>query len=92
MPAPLATMTLPSAVMGAAKNPPLPNSLVTRPSCPRLISPVSIDGDHAPPGRFAMTRSCHSAMPRVARHATLVLHARIGDPTNWLLVERRSIL
>src|SRR5678816_4331121 len=66
-PAPLAMITLPSAVMGAAKKRSrLPNSSVFAIILSHLISPVSrLTAITRPSGRLAMTRSSQSAMPRV---------------------------
>src|SRR5215471_13960382 len=66
-PAPLATRTLPSAVMGAAwKRSLLPNSFGFTTCLSHTISPESrLSAITRPSGRLAMTRSSHSAMPRV---------------------------
>ena len=66
-PAPLATMTLPSAASGAVKNLSLlPNSLATATFLSHTISPLSrLMAMTRPSGRLAITRSSHSAMPRV---------------------------
>src|SRR5215470_10036689 len=66
-PAPLATITLPSAVIGPAlKRSVLPNSLVTATFLSHTISPVLVFAAMTrPSGRLAITRSSHSAMPRV---------------------------
>ena len=66
-PAPLATMTLPSADIGAVKNLSLlPNSLVMATFLSQTISPLSrLIAITRPSGRLAITRSSHSAMPRV---------------------------
>src|SRR5882672_4477817 len=65
-PAPLATMTLPSAVIGAVLNRSLPpNSIVFATILSQTISPVSrLTPITRPSGRFAITRSSQSAMPR----------------------------
>src|SRR5881409_2489884 len=66
-PAPFATITLPSAVIGAALNRSLlPNSLVVPTILSHTISPVSrFTAITRPSGRLAITRSSHNAMPRV---------------------------
>src|SRR5436190_9618742 len=66
-PAPLATITLPSAVIGPALNRSFaPNSLVVATILSHTISPVSrLAAITRPSGRFAMTRSSQSAIPRV---------------------------
>src|SRR5437660_4403396 len=66
-PALLATSTLPSAVIGAVKNLSLvPNSLGLATCLSQTISPESrLIAMTRPSGRLAMTRSSHSAMPRV---------------------------
>ena len=66
-PAPLATMTLPSTTSGAVKNFSwLPNSLATATFLSQTISPLSrLMAMTRPSGRLAITRSSHSAMPRV---------------------------
>src|SRR5437870_571238 len=63
-PAPLATITLPSAVMGAALNRSLlPNSLVVATILSQTISPLlRFNAITRPSGRLAMTRSSHSAI------------------------------
>src|SRR5437660_5665207 len=65
--APFATITFPSAVMGAELNRSLvPNSLTTAIFLSQTISPESrLRAITRPSGRFAITRSSHSAMPRV---------------------------
>src|SRR3979490_53163 len=65
-PAPFATMTLPSATSGAAKNFSLPpNSFATATFLSQTISPLSRSlAITRPSGRLAITRSSHSAMPR----------------------------
>src|SRR2546426_6609939 len=66
-PAPLATITLPSAVMGAALNRSLlPNSLVFATILSHTISPLlRFTAITRPSGRLAITRSSQSAIPRV---------------------------
>src|SRR6266699_6566607 len=66
-PAPLATMTLPSATSGAACiRSLLPNSLGLATFLSQTISPLSrLRAITRPSGRLAITRSSHSAMPRV---------------------------
>src|SRR5215468_3821793 len=66
-PAPLAMITLPSAVIGPALNRSrLPNSLVTATILSQTISPVLVFAAMTrPSGRLAITRSSHNAMPRV---------------------------
>src|SRR5712692_6177978 len=66
-PAPFATITLPSAVMGAALNRSLlPNSLVVATILSQTISPLlRFRAITRPSGRLAITRSSQSAMPRV---------------------------
>src|SRR3954452_6245377 len=66
-PTPFATSTLPSAVSGAALNLSLaPNSLTVAIFLSHTISPESrLRAITRPSGRFAITRSSHSAMPRV---------------------------
>src|SRR6266702_5751569 len=66
-PAPLAMITLPSAVIGAAANLSLlPNSLTTATFLSQTISPLSrLSAITRPSGRTAITSSSHSAMPRV---------------------------
>src|SRR2546425_3012788 len=66
-PAPLATITLPSAVMGAELNRSLlPNSLVVAIILSQTISPLlRLTAITRPSGRLAITRSSQSAMPRV---------------------------
>src|SRR5438309_59167 len=66
-PAPLATITLPSAAIGAALNRSLlPNSLVVATILSHTISPVlRFAAITRPSGRLAITRSSQSAMPRV---------------------------
>src|SRR3954453_19932044 len=66
-PAPFATMTLPSAINGAVKNLSLvPNSLGTATFLSQTISPLSrLSAITRPSGRLAMTRSSHSAIPRL---------------------------
>src|SRR6267154_1576353 len=66
-PEPLATMILPSAAIGAErKRSLLPNSLGLATCLSHTISPLSrLTAMTRPSGRLAMTRSSHSAMPRV---------------------------
>src|SRR5437660_7253958 len=66
-PAPFATITLPSATSGAAwKRSLLPNSLGCATFLSHTISPESrLSAITRPSGRFAITLSSHSAMPRV---------------------------
>src|SRR5437660_1918438 len=65
--APLATITFPSAVIGAELNLSLvPNSLTVAIFLSQTISPESrLSAITRPSGRLAITRSSHSAMPRV---------------------------
>src|SRR5437667_4884896 len=66
-PAPFATITLPSAAIGAALNRSLlPNSVVVAIILSHTISPVlRFTPITRPSGRFAITRSSQSAIPRV---------------------------
>src|SRR4030095_3020235 len=66
-PAPLATMTLSSTVNGAVTNfSLLPNSLAVATILSQTISPLSrFMAITLPSGRLAITRSSHSATPRV---------------------------
>src|SRR5262245_51058443 len=66
-PAPLATITLPAAVIGAAWNLSLPpSSVVLATILSQTSSPVVLlAAMTGPSGRLAMTRSSQSAMPRV---------------------------
>src|SRR5262249_15230645 len=66
-PTPFATRTFPSTVRGAELNLSLaPNSLVPAIFLSQTISPESrFNAITRPSGRFAITRSSHSAMPRV---------------------------
>src|SRR5919197_1877087 len=66
-PAPLATITLPSAVIGAALNRSFaPNSLGAATILSHTISPVlRFTPITRPSGRLAITRSSQSAIPRV---------------------------
>src|SRR5262245_42454934 len=65
-PAPLATITLPSAVIGAALNRSLPPKSIVFATClSHTISPVSrLAAITRPSGRLAITRSSQRAMPR----------------------------
>src|SRR6185436_14436493 len=66
-PAPFATITLPSAVIGAAlKRSLLPNSSVFATILSHTISPLArFTAITRPSGRLAITRSSQSAIPRV---------------------------
>src|SRR4030088_1125992 len=66
-PAPLATRTLPSAVIGAVRNfSLLPNSFDLATCLSQTISPLSrLIAITRPSGRLAITRSSHNAIPRV---------------------------
>ena len=95
-PAPLAMMTLPSAVIGAVKNlSRLPNSLVAAIILSQTISPLSrLIGDHAAVGQVGDDQVFPERDAARARHVALVLHAGIGDPDELALVfgSRASIL
>ena len=67
IPAPLATRTLSSTVIGAVKNlSRVPNSLVAATILSQTISPLSrLMAITRPSGRLAKTRSSQKAMPRV---------------------------
>ena len=94
-PAPLATMTLPSAVIGAAKNfSRLPNSFCVATFLSQTISPVSrLTAITRPSGRLAITRSSQSAMPRVRGTLPACFTPGSVTHTSWpLFGSRTSIL
>src|SRR5262252_9718895 len=66
-PAPFCTRTLPSATSGAVRNfSCLPNSFFPATILSHTISPLSrLTAITRPSGRLAITRTSHSAMPRV---------------------------
>src|SRR6266511_2444811 len=94
-PAPFATRTLPSTVIGAALNRSLvPNSSVVAIFLSHTISPLSrLTATTRPSGRLAITRSSQSAIPRVRGKLPWCGTPRSLTQTNSpLLLARASIL
>src|SRR5262252_2208101 len=91
-PAPLATITLPSAVIGAAlKRSLFPNSSGLATCLSHTISPVlRFTAITRPSGRLAITLSSHSAIPRVRDRLPWCFTPGSVTQTNSPLLELRA--